>query len=79
MYKNVTPFPMDFLHTPQHAVDGAMTSLSLAGIYCARTLLGRHVCKRVDVCHENIIVYLANICTLWAPSSYFHVTVRYRL
>jgi len=26
-----------------------MTSLSLAGVYCARTLLGRRVCKRVDV------------------------------
>jgi len=49
MYKNVTPFPMDFSHRPQHAVHGAMTSLWSAGIYCARTLLGRRVCKRVDV------------------------------
>jgi len=46
--KNVTPFPMDFPHTPQHAVHRAMTSLSLAGV-CARSLLGRRVCKRVDV------------------------------
>jgi len=49
MYKNVRPFLMDFPHTPQHAVHGAMTSLSLARVYCARTLLGRRVCKRVDV------------------------------
>jgi len=49
MYKNITPFPMDFPHTAQHAVRGAMTSLSLAGVYCARTLLGRRICKRVDV------------------------------
>jgi len=27
----------------------SMTSLSLAGVYCARTLLGRRVCKRADV------------------------------
>jgi len=47
--KMLTPFPMDFPHTPQHAVHGAMTSLALAGIYCARTLLGRCVYKRVDV------------------------------
>jgi len=49
MYKNVTPVPMDFPHMPQHAAHGLMTSLSLAGVYCARTLLGRGVCKRVDV------------------------------
>jgi len=30
-------------------VHGAVTSLSLAGVYCARTLLGRRVCKHVDV------------------------------
>ena len=42
MYKNVTLISciMDFLHTPQHAVQRwvPMTSLSLAGLYCARTL-----------------------------------------
>jgi len=48
-YKNVTPFLMDFPHTPKHAVHGAIASLSLAGVYCAGTLLGRRVCKRVDV------------------------------
>jgi len=31
--------------------------------------LERRVCKRVDVLHDNIIVYLADICTFWAPSS----------
>jgi len=47
----LTPFPMDFLQTPEHAaiIDETMTSLSLAGVYCARPLLGRRVCKRVDV------------------------------
>jgi len=59
MYKNVTPFPMDFSHMPHHAVHGAMTSLLLAGIYCARTLLGRHICKHVDV----YVITLS--CTWW--------------
>jgi len=53
MYKNVMPFLTDFLHsalhTPQHAVHGAMTSLSLAGIYSARTLVGRNIRRRVGV------------------------------
>jgi len=50
--KMLTPFPVDFPHTPQHAVHGSMTLLSLAGVYtvyCSRTLLGRRICKRVDV------------------------------
>ena len=53
MYKNVALISrkMDFTHTPQHAVQPwvPMTSLSLTGVYCARTLLGRRVCKRADV------------------------------
>jgi len=45
--KNVNT--IDFPYTLEHAMHGAMTSLSLAGVYCARTLLGRRVCKRVEV------------------------------
>jgi len=56
--KMLTPFPMDFPQTPQHAVI-IVTSLSLAGIYCARTLLGRRVCKRIDV----YVITLS--CTWW--------------
>jgi len=47
--KMLTPFPVDFPNTPEHAIHGAMTSLSLARVYCARTLLERRVCKHVDV------------------------------
>jgi len=37
----------------------SMTSLSLAGVYCASTLVGRCLCKRVDV-------YIITIsCTWW--------------
>jgi len=42
--KMLTPFPMDFLHTPvtpQHAV--------IIDDVVGPTLLGRRVCKRVDV------------------------------
>ena len=55
--KMLTLFPVDFPHTPvtpQHAViiDDVIvigSTVSLAGVYCASTLLGRRVCKRVDV------------------------------
>jgi len=46
---------MDFLHTPQHAV--VIDDVIIIG----RRLLGRCLCKRV---HHNIIVYLADTCTL---------------
>ena len=54
----LTPFPMDFLHMPEHAPSLSMTSLSLAGVYCTHTLLGRHVCKRVDV-------YIITVSCTW--------------
>jgi len=57
--KMLTPFPMDFPHTPSLS----MTSLSLARVYCTRPLLGRRVCKRV---HDNIIVYLVDMHSLSA-------------
>ena len=48
--KMSTPFPMDFLLTPQHAV--VIDDVIIIGrrrVYCASTLLGRCLCKRVDV------------------------------
>jgi len=39
----------DVVYQRRGGVHGVMTLLSLAGVYCARTLLGRRVCKRVDV------------------------------
>ena len=47
----------------------SMTSLSLARIYCACTLLGRHVCKRVDV----YIITLS--CTWWIYALSEHLLV----
>ena len=42
---------MDFLHMPQHAIQwwAPMMSLLMAGVYCTRTLLGRRICKRLDL------------------------------
>jgi len=50
--KMSTPFLMDFQHTPVTQQPSlSMTSLTLAGVYCASTLglLGRCLCKHVDV------------------------------
>ena len=52
MYKNVNTVSDGFFRTHQwrHSTPSlSMTSLSLAGVYCASTLLGRCLCKRVDV------------------------------
>jgi len=53
MYRNVNTVSDGF---SAHASDAtystpplSMTSLSLGGVYCACTLLGRRICKRVDV------------------------------
>ena len=80
MYKNVTPFPMDFPHTPQHSVHGAITP-SLAGVYCACTctLLGRRICKHADVymitlsCSWRIYYCRRSDSPSWAPTIRFGV------
>ena len=60
--KMSTPFSMDFPHTPRqwrHSTPSlSITSLSLAGVYCTSTLLGRCLCKRVDV-------YIITILCTW--------------
>ena len=54
MYKNVNTVSDEFFRTRlqwRHSTPVlSMTSLSLAAVYCASTLLGRCLCKRVDVC-----------------------------
>jgi len=62
MYKNVNTVSGGF------SVHGAMTSLVLAGVYCARILLGRRVCKRVDV-YMITLLCTWRIYALWVPSS----------
>ena len=49
MYKNVNTVSNGF-SARQSTPSLSMTSLSLVGVYCARSLLGRRVCKHVDVC-----------------------------
>jgi len=54
-----------------------MTSLSLARVYCARTLLGRRVCKRLDV---QYVITLSCTWRIYALSERFLVlTVATRL
>jgi len=72
MYKNVNTVSDEFLW--RHSTPALLiTSLSLAGVYCESTLLGRCLCrpKRVDVYIITLScrAYLADICTHWAPSS----------
>ena len=58
--KILTPFPLDFLHTPvtpQHAV--IIDDVIIIGRrLLPRTLLGRRVCKRVDV-------YIVTLSCTW--------------
>jgi len=70
--KMLTPFPMDFPHMPEHAV--IINDVIIVGRRLLHTYITRRcVCKRV---HHNIIVYLADICTLGAPSSFSRNYIR---
>jgi len=64
MYKNVNTVSDEFFRTKIHQPSLSMTSLSLAGD-ASTAQVHREVlmltCRRV---HHNIIVYLADICTL---------------
>ena len=65
----LTPFRMDFPHTPEHAV--IIDDVIIVGtrVYCARTLLGRRVCRRVDV----YIITLSLVWQIYALSEHLLV------